>query len=64
MSDKCPQNFVQVVEQMSVSDKCPCRTNVRLPFYCTTKAESAVKKRSIYNLRKLNYIINTLYHGL
>ena len=31
MSDKCPQNFVQVVGQMSVSDKCPCRTNVRLP---------------------------------
>ena len=31
MSDKCPQNFVQVVGQMYVSDKCPCRTNVRLP---------------------------------
>ena len=31
MSDKCPQNFVQVVGQMSVSDKCPCWTNVRLP---------------------------------
>ena len=23
MSDKCPQNFVPVVGQMSVSDKCP-----------------------------------------
>ena len=23
MSDKCPQNFLQVVGQMSVSDKCP-----------------------------------------
>ena len=30
MSDKCPQNFVQVFGQMSVSDKCPCRTNVRV----------------------------------
>ena len=46
LSDKRPQNFIQVVGQMSVSDKCPCRTNVRLPpatiigeqSQCSTKA--------------------------